>query len=242
MNLIHCKPILICGFLTIWLLELSQGKSDGGAKSDGNDMQCPSCEKIHCTPRRPSKLRCKGGITRGICNCCPVCAKVEGETCGGEWNYLGKCDRGLQCEPRKSHRQKDYRTTQETTSRKWKPEGICQQASNQLSDQGLPAYCLPQCSPVYCRKNPKAVCAAIDIAERKQNCQGDCQHTSCSACRFVNDEPDCIKCRRDDFQCMKNYGKCVRKQVCTRHKFPCKKKSKKEELGKFVCKVPECLD
>ena len=61
------------------------------------EMQCPPCEQIHCTPRRASRLKCKGGVTLGICNCCPVCAKVEGEMCDGAWDYLGKCDRGLYC-------------------------------------------------------------------------------------------------------------------------------------------------
>jgi len=62
------------------------------------DLQCPTCDRIHCTPRRASKLKCKGGISRGICNCCPVCAKTEGESCGGQWHYLGKCDAELVCE------------------------------------------------------------------------------------------------------------------------------------------------
>ena len=76
-------------------------------------MKCPPCDKIHCNPRKASKLTCKGGVTTGVCGCCPVCARVEGERCGGYFNYLGKCDRGLYCEPqlkntkRKSRKQKD---------------------------------------------------------------------------------------------------------------------------------------
>ena len=61
-------------------------------------LQCPPCERVHCSPRRPSRLRCRGGIVRGVCNCCPVCAKLEGDTCGGQWNYLGRCDSGLYCD------------------------------------------------------------------------------------------------------------------------------------------------
>lgn len=60
-------------------------------------LHCPPCERIHCSTRRALKLQCKGGITMGVCGCCPVCAKVEGETCGGTWDYLGKCDKGLVC-------------------------------------------------------------------------------------------------------------------------------------------------
>ncbi len=63
----------------------------------GADMlRCPPCEQLHCSPRK-SKLKCKGGITLGICNCCPRCAKSEGESCRGKWNYLGDCDAGLEC-------------------------------------------------------------------------------------------------------------------------------------------------
>ena len=29
--------------------------------------------------------------------CCMVCARQEGETCGGSGNYLGDCDDNLEC-------------------------------------------------------------------------------------------------------------------------------------------------
>ena len=85
-------------------------------------MQCPPCEKIHCNPRKAAKLECRGGVTTGVCGCCPVCARIEGERCGGYYNYLGKCDSGLYCEPvlkhsrRKSRKQKDL-------------EGICKRGN-----------------------------------------------------------------------------------------------------------------
>lgn len=60
-------------------------------------LHCPPCERIHCSPRRALKLQCQGGITTGICGCCPACAKLAGESCGGTWDYLGKCDEGLVC-------------------------------------------------------------------------------------------------------------------------------------------------
>lgn len=60
-------------------------------------LHCPPCERIHCSSRRALKLQCKGGITTGVCGCCPACARVVGETCGGTWDYLGKCDEGLVC-------------------------------------------------------------------------------------------------------------------------------------------------
>jgi len=33
----------------------------------------------------------------GGCNCCPGCAKAEGEGCGGRWNTGGDCAPGLKC-------------------------------------------------------------------------------------------------------------------------------------------------
>ena len=60
-------------------------------------LHCPPCERIHCSSRRVLRLQCKGGVTTGVCGCCPVCARTEGETCGGTWDYLGKCDEGLVC-------------------------------------------------------------------------------------------------------------------------------------------------
>ena len=62
-----------------------------------DSMICPSCDRLYCTVKKESRLKCKGGTTTDICGCCPVCAKQEDEPCGGEWNYLGKCDRGLYC-------------------------------------------------------------------------------------------------------------------------------------------------
>ena len=49
--------------------------SDDGARLTASSplgLQCPPCERVHCSPRRPSRLRCRGGIVRGVCNCCPV--------------------------------------------------------------------------------------------------------------------------------------------------------------------------
>ena len=93
--------------------------------SSSLELQCPSCEKIHCTPRRASRLRCKGGITRGICNCCPVCAKTESEDCGGDHDYLGKCDRGLYCRPNTNRVLDDYGSLPLTAVGKRRPEGKC---------------------------------------------------------------------------------------------------------------------
>jgi HtrA serine peptidase 1 len=57
---------------------------------------CVPCSEIKCPPL--NKLNCKGGRVKDVCGCCPACAKVLGEECGGPpWNSAGKCDSGLEC-------------------------------------------------------------------------------------------------------------------------------------------------
>ena len=60
-------------------------------------LSCFGCdsEDLRCTPLHLQN--CKGGLTTDACGCCAVCAKVVGETCGGPWNVIGKCDCGLTC-------------------------------------------------------------------------------------------------------------------------------------------------
>lgn len=67
--------------------------------STKHPLHCPPCEQIHCYKQRKRRLNCKGGYTVGVCGCCRVCAKLENEQCGGDYNYLGRCDKGLVCEP-----------------------------------------------------------------------------------------------------------------------------------------------
>ncbi|XP_050401996.1 serine protease HTRA1B [Patella vulgata] len=201
-----------------------------------NGLRCPPCEKLHCMPNTLSIQTCKGGVTTSICGCCPVCAKVKGERCGGEYEYLGKCDQGLYCQPLK----------QESNSVVFPGQsdlvGSCTNLPGQQADEGRTSFCRPVCSPTYCKRNPRAICSAINVADMHQECQAQCQHTSCSACSYVKDI-NCPKCKKNDFRCLKKYGKCIKRNFCTRRKFPCKRKRLKiVEDGKFVCKVPECLD
>ena len=86
-------------------------------------MKCPPCEKIHCNPRKASKLMCKGGVTTGVCGCCPVCARIKGERCGGYYNFLGKCDKGLYCEPMLHSK---------VTRKRRDPEGRCKKGKRTL--------------------------------------------------------------------------------------------------------------
>ena len=51
------------------------------------------CSSVRCS----TPGSCKGGLVKDICGCCTVCAKVEGESCGGQWKTVGRCDSGLTC-------------------------------------------------------------------------------------------------------------------------------------------------
>lgn len=195
----------------------------------GWGLQCPPCERIHCSPREASQLTCPGGVTTGICGCCPTCAKVVGERCGGDFNYLGKCDKDLYCQ---------IQNPQKYTDRQ--PEGQCVTVPFHIQDSPRPApKCRPMCSPKFCRQHPRAVCSAIKVAEVSRSCQSPCQHTSCQACRFEW-EPKCKACQKDDFRCLKRYGKCVKRQYCTKRKYPCKPQYSRKQEGRFQCDVPRC--
>ncbi|XP_041464133.1 uncharacterized protein LOC121415103 [Lytechinus variegatus] len=127
---------------------------------DLTSLNCPPCERLHCSPKKASKLNCKGEITLGVCNCCPRCAKVEGESCGGKWDYLGRCESGSECVP-------DTSTAIQIHSQ---PQGVCRRRLSVPSEaQGDwshdqpppgPPTCQPKCTPEYCRTNSKAICSA----------------------------------------------------------------------------------
>lgn len=84
-------------FLSVVLGAVGSEHSPSRSAQQLEHLHCPPCEQIHCSSQRTLKLQCKGGVTTGVCGCCPVCARTEGETCGGIWDYLGKCDEGLVC-------------------------------------------------------------------------------------------------------------------------------------------------
>ncbi|KAL4227979.1 hypothetical protein ACF0H5_013417 [Mactra antiquata] len=200
-------------------------------------MTCPPCDRIHCSPKSKAKLDCRGGHTTGVCGCCPVCAKIEKERCGGYYNYLGKCDKGLYCESTSKRKKGRVHNSRE-------PEGICIKVPVQVKDQPPEQRksCRRKCTPEYCASRPSAICSAVDVADVLQPCQSQCQHTSCSACKFVA-QPSCRKCAPDDFRCLRKFGRCVRKDTCSRKKYPCKDKYSSiwaKQEGKFQCYVPEC--
>lgn len=65
-------------------------------------VSIPSIYALSCIPcdrTRPcvKPINCKGGLVKGVCGCCDVCAKTQGERCGGPWRIHGHCAKGLKC-------------------------------------------------------------------------------------------------------------------------------------------------
>ncbi|XP_036391472.1 insulin-like growth factor-binding protein 4 [Megalops cyprinoides] len=197
-------------------------------ESGGHTLQalhCPPCERIHCTPRRALRLQCKGGLTTGICGCCPVCARTAGESCGGTWDYLGKCDEGLVC-------------VQDPTNGKPEAEqqGICKEVLNPLETE----TCRPACSWEFCRDHPSEICSARSVALERHECHGSCQHTSCSSCLVLR-PPVCTQtCGQADAACMVRFGKCVQNHLSEASHPVCHQNLHSNAEGYFACLLPAC--
>jgi hypothetical protein len=60
---------------------------------------CPGCKEIRCPGRAK---QCTRGILRDACNCCNICARNEGEVCGGKYYIHGKCAQEAHCDLRRA--------------------------------------------------------------------------------------------------------------------------------------------
>lgn len=81
-----CALLLGSAGLLLLLLPLSSSSS-----SDA----CGPCVPASCPALPP--LGCPLGETRDACGCCPVCARGEGEPCGGGAAGRGHCAPGMEC-------------------------------------------------------------------------------------------------------------------------------------------------
>ncbi|KAL4660676.1 cysteine-rich motor neuron 1 protein-like [Arapaima gigas] len=191
-------------------------------------LHCPPCERVHCSPRRALRLQCKGGVTTGVCGCCPVCARTVGESCGGAWDHLGKCDEGLLCIT-----QDPLEGAPDT-----EPQGICREAVRHLLQSKT---CPPECTWEYCRDHPFETCSAKSVALEKQACRGSCQRTSCSSCLVLH-PPRCPQvCADDEHTCLKQFGECVHNQLSRLHQPDiCHQNLESNTEGFFMCLVPGC--
>ncbi|XP_075996003.1 uncharacterized protein LOC142990146 [Genypterus blacodes] len=187
------------------------------------DLHCPPCERIHCPSRRLQRLHCKGGITTGICGCCPACARTDGESCGGSWDYLGKCDEGLVC-------------VQQDGTPDGARQGICKAVMQPLEAQS----CRPDCTREYCQANPTEICSARSSSLEEQSCHGSCQHTSCSACLLLT-PPSCPQsCAPTNTSCLHHFGRCVHNHLSAPRSPVCHRSLQSNPDGHFRCLLPAC--
>ncbi|XP_077972870.1 venom protein 302-like [Styela clava] len=58
-------------------------------------LTCESCDTFIC----PEVSCPDSSLVKGVCGCCNVCSKLEGQSCGGIWHHGGKCDpeKKLEC-------------------------------------------------------------------------------------------------------------------------------------------------
>ncbi|XP_029379616.1 cysteine-rich motor neuron 1 protein [Echeneis naucrates] len=211
---------------SVLLGALGSEEMASGAAQQLQALHCPPCERIHCSSRRALKLQCKGGVTTGVCGCCPVCARTEGESCGGTWDYLGKCDEGLVCAHQGAAADKPDEERQ----------GICKAVIEPLDSE----ICHPECTKDYCQSNPSQICSARFVSVEKNACQGSCQHTSCLSCLLLK-PPSCPQtCTPPDASCLRRYGKCVHSHLTAAHGSVCHGTLQSNAEGHFVCFVPVC--
>ncbi|XP_073687980.1 cysteine-rich motor neuron 1 protein [Garra rufa] len=194
-------------------------------------LHCPPCERIHCSPRRALKLQCQGGITTGICGCCPACAKLAGESCGGTWDYLGKCDEGLVCI---YPEEKDVNPDEKAEAGH---KGTCKSVLEVLKAD----TCRPECTWEFCKANPNEICSARSVLLERRECGGHCQHTTCSSCLVLR-PPSCPQsCSPTDHVCLHRFGRCVRGHLIEqKHPPVCHQNLQNNSEGFFVCLAPSC--
>lgn len=89
----HTERLVVISFLIVVIGLL------GDMQRSGVDaLSCPKCTpeyRARCSD--VLQYDCPYGLTTDVCNCCPRCAKGEGEECGGLWNMKGFCGEGLEC-------------------------------------------------------------------------------------------------------------------------------------------------
>ena len=59
---------------------------------------CPPCDTSTCDDEGVVQQSCPDAtLVSDPCGCCKVCGRMFGETCGGAYEYLGKCEFDLVC-------------------------------------------------------------------------------------------------------------------------------------------------
>ncbi|XP_066276590.1 cysteine-rich motor neuron 1 protein-like isoform X1 [Branchiostoma lanceolatum] len=110
-------------------------------------LSCLECGTYTCTPLP----LCRGDVTKDVCNCCDVCAKIAGEGCGGPWGIAGTCSRGLTCVKDPNDPLEDFQssgTCECPAHSSWNQCGsACPTTCDNLGTNVIcPEVCVPSCT------------------------------------------------------------------------------------------------
>nr|QNH72566.1 toxin candidate TRINITY_DN18171_c0_g1_i2 [Ceriantheomorphe brasiliensis] len=193
-------------------------------------LSCGPCNLDKCV-----KAVCKAGFVKDACGCCSVCAKTEGQKCGGLWNYYGICGAGLRCISSSDN-------------------------SHQSSNHFKSGYCEPDlCANIQCKEGTS--CVVVD-GQPTCKCPRHCKNTKEPICEVKTGKEFINECFLRKYECktgqsltfytgacrkcfhngiMYKYGETIYKkrgcQFCScRHgSWECDSKCKDEEI--IPCKV-----
>jgi hypothetical protein len=168
-------------------------------------FNCGVCEDDKC-PEAPND--CPGGITKDLCGCCPACARVVNQTCGGQFGALGTCDIGLTCviSPANGQSITGQAGVCLTTNQKENPEdlcGNCQLTSELLCpNDSLVIYKETECCPevsCHCKPCPDHPCPLGSLPQVLQLADGTpgfcCDLIKCIPRDKENPEELCGNCQ-----------------------------------------------
>ena len=87
-------PLIIFACLALKLAATLENNGSGS---------CPLCNVGNCVDEEAVQKSCPDStLVADPCGCCKVCGRMFGETCGGAYEYLGKCEYHLVCTAKSS--------------------------------------------------------------------------------------------------------------------------------------------
>uniref|UniRef100_A0A8C4QV03 Insulin-like growth factor binding protein 7 n=1 Tax=Eptatretus burgeri TaxID=7764 RepID=A0A8C4QV03_EPTBU len=96
----NMKLFLLSLLLVAWAVDRALATTKSGKKgakrTQVSKRSCQTCELSKCPP--VPHEGCPQGALKDHCDCCQVCAHVEGESCGGRHGKYGRCASGYQCQ------------------------------------------------------------------------------------------------------------------------------------------------
>ncbi|CAH1257338.1 CRIM1 [Branchiostoma lanceolatum] len=192
-------------------------------------LSCLECGTYTCTPLP----RCRGDVTKGVCNCCDVCAKIAGEGCGGPWGIAGTCSRGLTCVKDPNDPLEDFQssgTCECPAHSSWNQCGsACPTTCDNLDTNVIcPEVCVPSCTcdDGYALKDGNCIledqCGGTGPT-RRPPCRPHSEWNECGSacpatCADPNPEQPCLAVCAPRCVCVEGYvmdnGNCIPVDRC----------------------------